>query len=172
MAGVVKGRLGWSLARDDVGFRLYRVSHLVESLYADGPQAAMNAVGLPMIGAPWNYGNDFDPWAFCRPTLSATTWKVKNELNKFWKVDQVFSNKPLDRCQDETIEDPLLEPQKVSGTFVKSTKEAGKGYASLAAAAAGGERTKLLATSSFEALRGINVDLNHPTVKIEQNVAT
>lgn len=173
MAGLVTGRLGWSVTRDEEGFRTYRVSHLVRTLYADGPQTAMTAAGLPIVGTAWNFGNDYDLWAFCYPTLSVTIHKEKKgEPNKWWKVEQTFSNKPLNRCQDETIEDPLLEPQKVSGTFVKDTLEAGKGYTSLAAAAVGGDRTKRLMTSSHEPLRGANVDTNHPTVRIEQNVAT
>lgn len=177
MAGVVDGRVGWTVTRDDDGFRNYRVVHRVRTLYADGPQAAMNAVGLPLVGSQWGVGwldsNDFDPWVFCLPNLTASPDQAKKgEPHRYWAVTQLFSNKPRsERCQDQEIDDPLLEPQGVSGTFTQDTFQAGKGYSSLAAAAAGGARDKLLANSAHEPLRGLNVRDGNPTVRIAQNKA-
>jgi hypothetical protein len=92
----------------------------------------------------------------------------EGEKHFWWLVSQTFSNKPLSvnstggqRCHDTQIEDPLLEPAKVSGTFIKYTEEAVYDMNGLP-----------LKTSSHEQLRGNNVefDRNRPTVTIEQNV--
>lgn len=171
---IVGNRRSWSLARDEAGYREYTLLTLVwATSTSDGPQIVMNTPGLPLVGSMWTFGNDLDMWAWCLPTMRVTIHQEKQgDPNVYWKVEQKFSNKPHDRCQDTTIEDPLLEPQKISGTFVKHQEETGYGYASLALAAAGGDRTQALTTYSHEPLRGIQIDKNRPTVRIEQNVAS
>jgi hypothetical protein len=81
---------------------------------------------------------------------------------KIFNVTVPFSNKPQNRCQDFKVEDPLLEPQKISGGFNRFTEEATKdryGYPIL--------------NSAHEQVRGpqVEFDNNRPVVKIEQNVA-
>lgn len=165
MAATVVGPVEWSLQRDDAGHRTYKITHLVKSLTTDGPNQALNAVGLPLPGSLWSFGTDSDPWAFCLPTTSVKQ-VVLNEPGKYWKVEQTFSTKPpagleAQRCQDVEIEDPLQEPDRISGSFAKYTQEATIDRFGLA-----------IRNSSHEPFRGpqVEFDRNRPNVRVEQNV--
>lgn len=167
MAGVLTsgdcetGRTNWYMERNDEGHRIYHIVHRVRALISDGPYTVFNTPGLPLTGSVWNFGNDLDPWAYCKPTLRVTPRKTE-EPNRYWDVENTFSTEPLSRCQDEEITDPLLEPQKVSGTFVKYTQEAQKD-----------RNDEVICSSSFELFSGPQVEFDHnrPSVSIEQNVA-
>ena len=152
----------WGGDRDEEGHRTYRVEHLVETdNHLDGPQIVMNTPGLPVIGSFWSFGNDIDSWAFCYPDMKVTILKEKEgDKNFHWRVGQKFSTRPLKRCQDETVEDPLLEPQKISGNFVKYTKEASQDRFG-----------NMIKNSAHEIYRGPQVEFDHnrPTVRVEQN---
>jgi hypothetical protein len=163
MSAVVVGRLNWSMDRDKEGHRTYKVKWLVQSSStSDGPAYALVASGLPAIGSSWNLGNDYDAWARCWPTLSAK-YLTQNERGYWWEVEQTFSTKPLTRCQDTTIENPINEPDRISGGFSKYTREVEKDR--------NGDAIK---TSSLERIRGdqVTFDDNRPTVTIEKNVLT
>ena len=154
-------------SRDDDGHRTFTVSRLVEAEIVPGavpgPAEVMACPGLPTMGSSYLVDNDFDLWAFCYPHLKVTPFGAKRgHPVQFWEVEQKFSTKPLKRCQDTTIENPLLEPMKVSGSFQKYTKEANKSYL--------GRHFK---SSSHETIKGAGAefDRNRPTVRIEQNVA-
>ncbi len=154
----------WSMTRDDDGYRIYKVKHIVVTTsYADGPQVVMNASGLPAIGSYWSYGNDVDVWAFCWPTLSIRHHQEKEgEPSYYWEVENTFSNKPASkRCQSTPIDDPMQEPQKISGSFVKTTEEA-----------VYDRFGNLLKSSSHERFKGplVEFDVSRPTVRIEQNM--
>lgn len=154
------------LGRDKDGHREYKVVYLVESDDgSDGPYAVMNAPGLPAIGVTWNlYAGDGDPWAFCHPDMRVSIHEEKEgEKPAVWRVEQKFSTKPLTRCQDETIEDPLLEPQKISGGTSRFTEEG-----------VWDKDGDLIKNSSHEPIRGPQNewDADRDIVRIEQNVAS
>ena len=173
MTARLEGRRSWSVTQDDNGHRAYKIIWGVETTSAeDGPHTVMKCPGLAVMGSIWNYGNDMDPWALCWPNMRVTERQKKPGPTRHWNVEQTFKTMPLGMDGVEGREDPLLDPQKVSGNFARYSKEIGYGYASLAAAAVGGERTKALATYSHEPLRGIQGDVSRPTVRIEQNVAS
>jgi hypothetical protein len=152
-----------SLERDSEGYRDYIVAHLVEtSADLDGPQIVSGATGLPAVGDEWNFGNDSDTWCKCWPDMKVNVHQEKEgDVARIWKVEQKFSNRPLNRCQDASIDNPLLEPQKVSGGFVKYTVEATKD-----------RNGNAIMNSAHEMFRGpqVEFDANRPTVRIEQNV--
>lgn len=155
----------WDGGRDDQGFREFSVTNLVKTTdVMDGPYVVMNAAGLPAIGSIWNFGNDVDTWAFCQPYMRVSRHKqlTDGEKGVWWEVTQKFSTKPISRCQDTPVEDPLLEPQKVSGNFGKYTIEA-----------VYDRNGNLLKSSSHEQIRGrqVEFDNNKPSVVIQQNVA-
>ena len=154
----------WGGSRDDEGFREFTVTHLVKTTsVADGPYIVMNASGLPAIGSVWSFGNDLDVWAFCYPYMKVDIHQPKEgDKNYWWRVDQKFSTKPLTRCQTQNVEDPLSEPQKVSGNFGKFTIEA-----------VYDRFGNLIKSSSHEQIRGrqVEFDNNKPSVVIQQNVA-
>lgn len=155
----------WGGERDTDGYRTFTVSHLVDvSSKNDGPYTVMQCSGLPTVGSQWNFGTDVDIWAFCYPDMKVSIHQEKEgDTALIYKVDQKFSNKPLKRCQTTTIDNPLDEPDKLSGSFVRYTKE--------------GQRDRfgnLLINSAHELFRGpqVEFDANRPQVVISQNVAT
>ncbi len=161
---IVAGPWSRSLVRDKEGHRDYEIEHLVKATVAeDGPQVVGNTPGLPVIGSIYLFSNDLDAWAFCWPNMTIQQQPAKRgEATCVWSVKQKFSTRPLERCQDNAVEDPLLEPQKVSGSFVRYTTEAKKD-----------RNGNAILTTSHELIHGPQVEFdNHrPTVVIEQNVA-
>lgn len=157
MVAVIRNIVGWGGSRTEEGHREYTVKVLVQSSVTDGPQVATLAPGLPAIGDPWTFGNDNDPWAFCTPFLKITS-KIENEVNDHWLIDYKFTTRPQSRCAVEGINNPLLEPDKISGTFVSGSTQATKTD----------KDDTLIQTSSFEPVL-VEFDKNLPTVVIEQN---
>lgn len=149
---------------DDEGYRKYTLTALIESDDKnDGPFTVMNTPGLTLPGSPWSFGNDYDPWSYCYPSMKVSIYSEKEgDPAYFWQVEQTFSNKPLKKCQDQKIEDPLLEPQKVSGSWTKKTREAAFNRFGFR-----------ILSSSFEQIRGNQVEFDESldTVTIEQNCA-
>lgn len=166
MTTEICGRVSWSGSRDQEGHRTYKVKHRIKGALTDGPFTALNTPGLPLPGAFWLYGNEIDPWAFCQPTASLIGLPLNNEAHQYWDVENEFTTKrpppDIQRCQDQSIEDPLLEPMKVSGTFTKMSREATHDRFGFP-----------ITSSSWEQIRGPTVvfDESRPTVHIEQNVA-
>lgn len=167
MTAVLHGRRRWSGSRDAEGHREYKLLSLVRHDPLDGPNVVMNAPGLALPGSFWSFGNDIDIWAFCLPTMTVSPAPGVKENQKYkWSVvEQTFSTKPpqlqFQRCNDTNIEDPLLEPPKISGSFVKYQEEATHDRFG-----------NPILTSSWEQLRGAQVefDSNRPQVVISQNV--
>jgi hypothetical protein len=128
----------------------------------------MQTPGLPAIGSLWVFGADVDIFAFCWPTTKVKPfWGVSGgqgggEAPAFYLVNQTFSTKPLRRCQNTSVTDPLLEPIKIGGSFVKYTQEVIED-----------KNGNLILTSGHELIRGpgVEFDFNRPQVWIEQNVA-
>lgn len=161
MSASMLGLLSWSLNRDEDGYREYEAKWLVECTdYWDGPYTVMNASGLPFIGSSWNIGNDSDLYAYCQPQWQISP-VLEGEPNKYWYVQTPFSTKPRKRCQDNAPENPLDEPMRLGGSFVKFTKEV-----------AVDRNDNLLRTTSHEVLRGAvtEFDDNRPTVQVGMNL--
>lgn len=121
MTATLLGRIDWDLNVDDqTGHRDYHLRTLVETTSVDdGPQVAGQAPGIPDWGAYWTFGNENDPWAFCHPQASVTAY---DSSWKHWVVDQLFSTRPIWRCQDFQPSNPVFEPPRISGSFVNGGK--------------------------------------------------
>lgn len=158
---IVPGQRDWSMSRDEKGHREYKIKFLVIGDATDGPNTALNTPGLPTIGSPWAFDDDSDPWAFCRPEIQITPL-VTNEPNRHFEIEFTYSTKPIDFCQDDFIDNPLLRPYKLSGSFNKYTEEI-----------AYDRNNNKIQSSGFELIRGpqVEFDKNRPSVKIEQNLA-
>lgn len=158
---LIGGQKHWELSRDNEGHREYTITHLVEADTTDGPNEVRKTAGLPAIGAIWDFDSDYDGSASCTPHLKVTP-VTTGEPNKYWIVENKFSTRPGRRCQDEEVEDPLLEPPKVSVTFVKHTEEKHKDYIGI-----------LMETSAGEPFSGPKAewDVGRPQVRIVQNLA-
>ncbi len=167
MASIVKGNEGpvrtWSGTRDAEGQRAFKALYRLTYDGNVGPTVVMDFAGGPGVGTSWNVDGDTDIWAF--RTLATTVNPVIKDGNdsKVWDVVYNFSTKQPERCQDQQVEDPLSEPQKISGSFVKYTEEIEKD-----------KDGNVIETSSHELIRGpiVEFDNNRPTVIIEQNVAS
>ncbi len=161
MATTLLGRTNWNLTIDKDGHRDYMIQWKVATDDPlDGPGTIHFTPDLPTIGATWTFGNDNDPWAFRWPTERITP-VIDKEKQCFWIVEHLFTTRPLNRCQDTSIENPLLEPDRLSGSFVRFTKEAVED-----------KDGRLLKSSSHERFRGavVEIDDNRPTVTIEKNI--
>jgi hypothetical protein len=162
------GQVVWSGTRDAKGYREYKIKWLVDHAITDGPANVMRTPGLPLPGAMWAFDDDVDPWAWCRPEMDVQLHEHKEgDPHRHSSVTQTFSNRPPElseqRCHDQDIEDPLLEPAKISGSFVRAQEEATHDMFG-----------QPILTSSHEMIRGPQNewDVDRPTVRIEQNVAT
>lgn len=160
----------WSLSRDEEGHREYKLRSKIKMAQPglDGPGMALRTPGLPLPGSWWIVDNDVDLWAWCRPTASVQPFQQnEGEPVQYFIVENTFSTKPPNwkeqRCQDQEITDPLLEPPRISGDGVKYTEEATKDRFG-----------NPINNSAWEQLRGpqVEFDRNRATIKIIQNVAT
>lgn len=165
MSAINLGPIKWGMQRDKDGHRDYTlVSKIVTTTKNDGPATVFNVPGVAAIGATWAIGNDLDLWAFCWPD-----WKVEQFASDqdgpgyLWTLSQHFSTRPLNRCQDNKIENPLSEPLKMGGGFSKRTIQGTKNKAG-----------SLVTSSSGETFTGKNTEWedNHSTVWVEANVAS
>ncbi len=170
----------WGGGTDDDGYGSYTLTTLVEWIGGappGGPNQALRTAGLPLPGSEWAINGDEDEWAFCTLKAEAhpSAESPKNEPCYLFEVVQHFSK---DSCKDgksSKVDDPLLEPYKISGSFTKFTEEATQ---TVKTTWLGGDQFNTLQSpgsvinSAWEQLRGhqVEFDNNRPTVKIEQNV--
>jgi len=118
------GETNVDLSIDKDGNRTYNVTHLVQVPSEDyGPASAWGLIrGIPQVGDSWRFGAEADPWAYCKPNRKVTKI-TENEKGVLWSVTSTYSTLPSERCQDTTIDNPLDEPDKVSGSFTQGTAE-------------------------------------------------
>jgi hypothetical protein len=156
-----------SLSVDQDSYRTFTAKYKVAVTGpADGPAAALECPGVPQVGELFSFGSYFpDDWVFVLPTASVEPYGQRNDDEPIlmWMVSVTLSNKPLKRCQDNRIENPLLEPTKINGGVSGINKEVTQdrnGYA--------------LITSAGDRLRGpeVEFDHNHSTISIEYNSPT
>lgn len=148
------------MERDQEGHRTYTLHNQVTCTSTnDGPWTAFFAPGLPITGSPWAYGNDSDPFARCWPNARVNPFLDK-ERQLHWNIENTFSTRPFKRCQDEQVENPLAEPMRIGGSFIKFTKI--------------GTRDRFgrrMQNPAFEPFKE-EFDDNRPTVSIGMNLAT
>lgn len=157
-----EGRRKWSLTRDREGHRDYLLVSLVKTTdNDDGPATVLATPGLPAVGDSWTYGNDIDGFALCHPDVRITPTR-HDEPHRLWIVENHFRTLPMERCQDTPIEDPLLEPDKISGSFIRFTREATRDRFG-----------NFILSSSHELIRGpqVEFDDSRAQVRITQNVS-
>lgn len=159
-SAIIPGQTTWSMTRDDNGQRTYKIKFQVLCGQGDGPATIIQTPGLPQEGDFWIIDNDVDLWATCKQGATVTP-KFEDNIITCFIVEFTFSTKPDQRCNATRVEDPLLEPQKVSGNFVKYTEEVTEDRFG-----------KTIQTSSFQQIRGpqVEFDANRPTIRISQNV--
>jgi hypothetical protein len=163
-ATIIRGGIrSFSMKRSDEGHRDYDIEYLVGTdTLNDGPATVLLTPGLPTPGTFWEIGNDLDLYAWCRLEASVVPAVGPEDLIYYWKVGLKFSTKPppWKGCQGQQIEDPLLQPMKVSGSFSKYSME---GVAD--------KDGNPINNSSGEQIRGQQNEWDHTfgTVKVEQN---
>ena len=164
MAGTIVGNAAraWSGKRNDVGHREYTVKYRVRmDSTLDGPATVYSTPGMYLPGAPYVLDNDVDLWAWCRQEMDIEPEAPEGEPNEYFDVTQHFSTAPLKRCGDFQVDDPLLEPMRVSGTFVRFVEEAHTDRFG-----------NPIVNSAHEQIRGpqVEFDRNRPSLRVEQNV--
>lgn len=167
MSASVVGPLTWSAMRNVDGERELKVVWEVETTSVDdGPIEVMNASGLFAIGSTWSLGNDSDTWLICSPKIEVAEYqKKRGDPHRYWKATQHFMTPSLHqkRCQDTSVENPLNEPDRVSGSFNTYTEEVAFDRFGLP-----------ILTSSHESLAGsiVEFDKGKDYVEIEQTIAS
>lgn len=161
----VQGILNWRADRDSYGYRTYVVTYLVNAAVTESPVAVMTASGLPTIGNLFSLEGytGSDTWCWCRPELSMRIHDgIPGDPAEWYEVDITFSNQPLRRCNEFTIQNPLLEPQKISGSYLRTQWET-----------LFDKNNYRVVTSVNEPIQGPKVTFDYvkPTVRIEQNIA-
>lgn len=192
------GRRSWKGSRDDELDREYFLECLVQtSSRSDGPATVMQCPGLPVPGSLWNFGNDVDDWAWCRGMLEVQIHEEREgDGHVVWKTRQKFSTKPPkgneqrrdeSNCYDQAAQDPLSEPDRVSGAFTKERREAEFAFTSIAWFQGNTEQSRInagdttargtpvklrITNSAYEQIRGASAEFDElmPSITIEQNV--
>lgn len=158
------------MTRDKDGYRHYTIRHMVVGETTDGPAEALTTFGLPIPGNSWILDGEFDPWCTCTLDAKVTPHGAKEgSPSRFWIIEQEFTNKPethsaqkgYERPKNDQQDNPLLEPQKISGGGVKYQEEA-----------VYDRFGRPIVNSAYEPIRGpkVEFDANRHSVKIEQNV--
>lgn len=88
----------------------------------DGPITAVGAPGIPSYRSSYQWGNDFDNWAFAHHAHA--NCRNPDETRRLWTVVITHSTRPSFRCGDFRIENPLSEPIRLSGSFMQFTRAA------------------------------------------------
>lgn len=152
-----------SLQRDQEGHRTYKVVYRVAvTSQFNNVISALSAPGLPLPGSYLSIGTDVDLWAFCQYEVTVTPVQDETELHQFYDLEFTFSTRNPLRCASVQIENPLLEPPKITGTYTKYTVEAVVDIDGLP-----------VRNSSHEQLRGpqVEFDVSRLSIRISQNVA-
>lgn len=164
MSAISLGPRKIEMTRDAEGHRTYKVTFGVQSTIFDGPFNVLNAAGLPIMGEVYEFNLDLDLWAWCHPDASVKPLNDQVSPCTQWEVEMTFSTRPpphwAQRCQDTAITDPLLEPPKLSGNFMRRQEEA-----------VFDRFGKRIANSAFEPIRGpLNEwEISDQQVEIEMN---
>lgn len=167
MGAVIAGNGGprtWSLRSDDLAHRDYTVVYRVKvDSRFDGPAVARTAPGLPSPGDSWNIDNDSDPLAKCTNRYEVVPVHDEGEPNHYFDLTFTFTTRSFGLCSEEIVTDPLDLPQRISGSFVRTSKEATVDRFG-----------NPIVSSSHEPIRGpeVEFDFGHMTVRIEQNSPT
>ncbi len=157
------GVIEWGGGRDINLHRNYWVKFLLETDdIEDGPQIVTYATGLPMVGAPWTYGNDNDQWALCNPTVECET-VIKRESCYWWILKYEFSTKPWLACLTEQLTHPASQPDYISGSFANYKRRTCQRRST----GTGTNGSTGIMSSSLEPI-WLEKDKNRPTVEIQQ----
>lgn len=167
MPAVILGPRIWSGAVDAEGHRSYVLKVRVAVGPGEGPATALQTPGLPAPGSYWVIDNDIDLYAWCQADRTVTPIVQEGEPQPFFDVELKFSTKPPDRskqrCQDQKIEDPLLEPPKISGSSSNYQEEVTTDRFGRA-----------ILNSGWEQVEGppVQFDKSRQSIKIQQNVGS
>lgn len=172
MSRIILGPRTWEGSRDSDGHRTYNLVYRIETDDVGyGPAYALLTPGLPRPGSWWIVGKDRDLWAWCRWDVTMKPVLTDGSPGVFWDLGFTFSTKPPENqgkggkpsyCKDFQVEDPLLEPYKISGGTKNDKEEAQIDRFGMP-----------ILTSSWEQIRGpqVEFDKHHSQVRIEFNVA-
>lgn len=161
-AEAVTAPYNWTKDTGEEGDETYTVNWKVNTTLAlDGPDVAWTAAGLPVPGSSLSIGNTSNPWAFYQNKGSAKLLKADSN-RKLWDLTTVFSTKPIKRCSAGKVDDPLLEPHRVKGTFNRVMEEQLKD-----------KDGNPIENSAQQRFKGATVQIPRarPVVELEMNVA-
>lgn len=171
---------GWyygQAQRDAEGHREY---HLILRMRTEDPDNEGPAVALQKadtyvpVGTAWNppsidpgtslpVGDEIDVYAYRRQETTVRAMDGDGDKATAWEVDCLFSTRPDNKsCKEDQIDNPLLQPDRISGSFSRYTEEATVDRFGVH-----------IQNSAHEQIRGPQNewDATRGAVSIEQNVA-
>ena len=97
----------------------------------DGPWTIINAAGAPRWGDAYQFGNDYNPYCFCRSVGNPQLIdEVNDRLN--WHTPYNYTTKPPgggiggagggNTSSSLLFQSPLDEPWRISGSYARGTK--------------------------------------------------
>lgn len=110
--------------------RTYKATYQVIADLFEGPQAVLNAFGIPTWGSPFTWGLDFDAWSFsngynANPIEMITFNLGLGEVQCWkWHVEVTWSTESSERSMLKPKMNPLEEPPVISGSFVGNQERA------------------------------------------------
>lgn len=167
---VVGGPVSWTVQQERDRSRTYHVTYQVRiDPNNHGPYTAVNAGGLPEVGAVWNDCPDpavrnEDVWAYFTAERSATPWKSdKPSDNQYMAVECVATTKPRQDCISDLNDNPLSVPDRIRVETVNYQYEAVYDRFGIP-----------IVNSAWEQIRGrqVEFDAHRLRVYIDQNSAT
>lgn len=165
---IVGGQTKWAGGRDEEGHRTYQLYIQTVGSLLDGPASHMLTPGVPVPGSVWAYDNDYDPYAWCSGAVELTPREDRGNI--FYDHKYTFTTRPRgsqpgtgrkddrgqkQKCADLTIEDPLSEPTKTSGGFVRNSEEATRDSA--------GQRLRM---TNFEPMTGPQAEFDRSRMQV------
>lgn len=172
MAAEYLGHATWEGEMDDEGHRDYVLRCKISTLPGEGPATVLTCPSpAPQPGQLWLFSgsgfSDTDVWAYRTLKTKVRPHPKYKEGDKgrartIWYADYHFTTRPRKKCSEERIEDPLLEPQRVSGGSVRKKKHATLDKDGLP-----------IVYSSGEAVTGpaVEFDRSDSKITVRQNVA-
>lgn len=136
------------LQRDSDGHRTLTAVYRVQVAQNEGPLRALYCPGLPIPGRMYEMDLDVDPWMYATFKTSVSPAEGEKGRIKYYDVSQEFTTRPFvnetgvgwpgtgasggggggpqdqsQRCNEQDIQNPLLEPLKISGGSVTYTQQ-------------------------------------------------
>lgn len=109
--------------------RTYTSTYQVLTEHTDGPMTVLNSSGVPSRYGVYVWGRDIDVWAYLHSITATPEGEDVGDGTgsgryRKWNVNATHSSKSDARDGQQNRDNPIFEPAKVRGSFIKNTVQA------------------------------------------------